>query len=569
MEIDRAQSTIFLRHDVSTEFPYQDEVGGRVVPLTITASRADYFHEQKELFYYGEVKVNSGKSTLAADELRAYLDKGQDRIECQGNVAASFYPESEGGVDASNVVHISAAELTVFRLSRLIRARGQVELTSAGRNLEAEEVELFYAQNEQGIVAVYARGEVVLQETERRLMAESIMYTLSSDRVIATGNPRLESKTDFISGGLMVFQPEARLLTVRQKVEGVFRPENGAEDQLGPDPKKKAAVDSSSSSPIEFKANSGHFDQFGRNGLLEGAVLVRQAETTLAADSVLFSLTEQRQLDNFEALGSVKMSDKDQNLSCQKLVFSGQDRLAIASGQCKAWQGVSTIEAPVFHIYTEMEKLYAFEGVKMHLEGELMAGDGSELKQVSGGPLKSENPLEISADTLCYTHQERELLFEGEVTIQRMGTSGQAGSMNADRVRVLLEEGGQGFKELIATGHIEIFQNSPSGKRKITGDRAGYYSAKDILWVEGSQVTIIDPENSIICTRAEFHIRDRRYLIEGNDAVSVHNLGGTGQSPGPGKGTEKGLSEKDTMTTDTGNDPSIDRRKGSGQRIQR
>ncbi|MBN2384315.1 LPS export ABC transporter periplasmic protein LptC [bacterium] len=570
LEMQRNNSALFLESAVRTEFYYHDEASGRAVPLEIRSARAEYFHDQQAIHYYEEVRVRSEESTIESDELHGYLDPAVNRIECLGRVRAELSPEVADGSGESleksgERVHIQAAELIIYRLTRLIRARGEVEVHRGDRLLRAEETELFYDQAERAIVAMYAQGNVHVEEIGRSLTADRVSYSILSDRLIATGEPRVESSTDFLRGDVMVMQPDMQLLTIRGNVHGSFQSNviHTGEKKKGPARAGSSLLVGLTEGPVEFKARNGFFDQSQGLGLLEGKVIIRQLENTLATDKISFALNASRQIRDFDAMGHVQVSDPEQNMHCDRLTFSGQDRLAIATGNCKLWRDQSRIEAPVIHIFTEQEKVYAFNGVSTHLEGEFDPGQTQSAdkgKMLTDG-LFSQHPVDIHSETLWFLNKEAEAIFDGEVLIRRTGPNGLVSTMKSDNVRVVFADDSQGFQELTAVGHIEILMKEPDGDRRILGDRAGYRGGIDLLWVEGSRVRIIDSSNDITCTRADFFLSERRYIIEGRDATSIHYI--QGDTRGKVDQTEEKPINNDKAFTQPGPTPS------TGQQVPR
>ncbi|MFC1852780.1 hypothetical protein ACFL27_21495, partial [candidate division CSSED10-310 bacterium] len=97
-----------------------------------------------------------------------------------------------------------------------------------------------------------------------------------------------------------------------------------------------------------------------------------------------------------------------------------------------------------------------------------------------------------------------------------------AGHMKCDTLQLTLSDNELGFDELYAQGGVRIKQQTEGGQRVISGDSATYNTAADVFSVEGREVVIDDTQNTIRCTRAEFHISENVYVIIGNLAQILH-----------------------------------------------
>lgn len=523
LTINRDDEYVILKQEVTTSFPFQDDKSEQTIPITISSESARYYHEAEHVHYVGSVHTVSGLNNIRSDELSLFLAQDQRRIECIGNVDAQLHgiaTPNKSGSDNLTSISLQAGELIIYQLTRLVRARDNVRVKSDQRMLDADMVELFYSENDRHIVALNAEGNVKIDDGEKAFSGGKVHYSLESDRLIATESPEFRTVTDFVRGDLMILMPDAGLMTVRGNVHGSIQPE--ASKKRDQAKGKAEPFSDSDSGPIEFSSERGYFDQHDGTGLLEGSVRIRQSVNTLYAEKLLFLLTGSRKIESFEAFGNVRMNDAEQNLRCQSLNYSGQDRLAIATGNCKLWRGLSTVEAPQIFVYTEQEKLQAIDGVRTHIEGSILKSKGDISAQSADLTLFNKNPVDITSETLWYYNKTSEALFSGDVVIVRTGTDNKRGKLSADSVRITITNHVQGLYDLEANGNVVITHKMTGGERIVKGDKAGYQSSRDVLWVEGRKVIITDPMNSVTCTRAEFFLTERRYVIEGHDAKSIH-----------------------------------------------
>ena len=132
-------------------------------------------------------------------------------------------------------------------------------------------------------------------------------------------------------------------------------------------------------------------------------------------------------------------------------------------------------------------------------------------------PLKMDQPVNISADSMEYSNKENSAVFRGNVVARQGDISMFAEKMEATYAGKTGEKKG-GIKELIATGNVKIVQ----GERIATGQRIVFYGDEQKIVATGNP-RVWQGDNVIVGTKITVDLRSDRSTVEGStqDRVSA------------------------------------------------
>lgn len=134
-------------------------------------------------------------------------------------------------------------------------------------------------------------------------------------------------------------------------------------------------------------------------------------------------------------------------------------------------------------------------------------------------PLKLEQPINISSDSMDFSNQENSAVFRGNV-IARQGDI----VMFAEQMRATYGakagggSGKGGIRELVATGNVKIIQ----GDRIATGQRIVFYGDEQKIVATGNP-RVWQGDNVIVGAKITVYLRQDRSVVEGTprDRVSA------------------------------------------------
>lgn len=574
LRINRDSEEAHILNKVVTTFPYSKSKNSKPIPMTITSNSMDYYKNDSYIHYFGQVHLISGENNITGDELNLRLDKEKNTIDLIGNVNAKFLiPKKnvDNNIPELSILNLKTSRLLINRISRRFNAFGNVVLTYQNRKLTAKNLVIFYAADETTLVAFEASGNVRLKENLRILSANKIMYSAESDRLIASGRPELKTPTERIKAYYFIFYPQKHFYTMKGNVQGKFFPEKKHENntffdrksQITTTAKRKLVVKPTiqnkkslgekpdKKQPILFSSHKGEFNELQNIAFLEGNVMVRQGTSILYANNIMVNLNDNHEISKIEADGEVRANSENRNIKCEHLDYSGNTRQAILSGNCRAWEEKSFIEAPNMIVYTEKEILDAKEKIKTHLEN--LSSDRALTNKNTDSRNKflffKGNPVDITSNSLLFDNIKGSFRYYENVKVTHSGNSNTRGEITGKTLELIIDKKSQEINELNIEGNVKINQPIEGGMRYITGDRAIYRKKDDILSVEGTKVTINDPQNNVECSRAYFHIKDEVYIIEGLPSKTSYYPEGKSTLDNDNKQKQKNKATSDLNTT--------------------
>lgn len=597
LRMERNSQKIWLYSSVVGQIPYQQQQGSTSFVIHVKADTAFYDHKIGDVRFEGNAQASSTEGTLRANTFIGSLRDDNRSLLCSGDVYLIYRPQiaaeqasdeklrdDEKNSDSENQADLRDKEksaeptqlwtdsLYIHRQARFVQAKNNVRLSRGQQRMRADNLDLFFEDDQSSLAAIHANGNIVIEEDKRVLSGQTMHYSLQSDRMVVTGNPKLVSPVETLEGTQFLFFPEQKLYSVKGKVKGFAVLGDSRERLLirksrkneTPSQSGKTATPSRNvTDELFFKSDFAQFNEIENTGYLEGQVFITQNENSVQADRIFFRLSNQkRELEFLDARENIRAVSGEYNMSCSTLTFTGVDRKAILEGNCRIWQASSSVEAPQIILYTEREELIARDGVKTLLVGQI-DNPLQKSNDTTKGPMPKQNVPEKSTDTyftggvvtilsetLQYNKQTRQALFENEVSVSRTGNPREQGTMKCETLRILLHDKKQEIKELEALEDVVITQSVPNGNRTIKGDRAIYDGEVDLLTVEGKKVSIDDPQNSIECSRAQFSLAQDIYVIEGQLSQSVHFPDGR-LNDGDGKPEGRSLRNRPTPSQNT------------------
>ena len=137
-------------------------------------------------------------------------------------------------------------------------------------------------------------------------------------------------------------------------------------------------------------------------------------------------------------------------------------------------------------------------------------------------PLNSEEPIQISADTMEADNRNRTFFFKGHVKVVQGQTV-----ITADRLKVWYRsdvdgttDGSSRIQDIEAQGNVVILFDG----RTATSDKALYAADAQTLTLVGNQATIVDGPNTISGAKITLYRTQDRIKIEGSIERRVEAL---------------------------------------------
>ena len=106
--------------------------------------------------------------------------------------------------------------------------KGNVRAEQGSLTLRSEELEAFYPGGGSRPERLVARGNVVLEDEERRAVCDRAVFHRDEERVVCTGNAELEQGCDRVRGDEIVFHLDTEVMQVQGSADVRIHPD-GAE----------------------------------------------------------------------------------------------------------------------------------------------------------------------------------------------------------------------------------------------------------------------------------------------------------------------------------------------------
>jgi lipopolysaccharide export system protein LptA len=120
---------------------------------------------------------------------------------------------------------------------------------------------------------------------------------------------------------------------------------------------QKASRDSFSfDKPIKIHADSMEYDNKQNRALFNGNVVARQGDVTMFADTMEVLYGDKGKLNQFAAIGNVKVIQGDRIATGQRIIFHNDEQKIVATGNPRVWQGDNVINGYKITVYLKEDR---------------------------------------------------------------------------------------------------------------------------------------------------------------------------------------------------------------------
>lgn len=520
-----------------------------------------------------------------ASEMR--VDREQDSILLSGGVHLRTVP----GIQP--VIRLDAQRLAYNRREALIRALDEVNLTRGTQQLSCRALTLFLKEDQRTLKLARARFGV-----------EGSMISPGDDG----GLTRVRYRGELLEMRPADADPSIRFIDLRRGDEPpveihVISPEGVAQRLVADSVSARTADDELNQ--IEAKTETGAsvslteyldfpqpfilrracadrlvaaFD--GRGGLsqlfLESQVEMRDRQRQLTGgDRATYNAVG----DRLEITGQgVEIYDERGDLYAPKLVLQGDKGILEATGGVEATlrdaaesalagtplgqgQGPIRVQSKTA-TWTETPPAFVFDGDVRAWQGDNLVlasqlrGDQAKSEMAASGGVTTlwtprggsvKRPVEVKAGTMTYRENQGVLVYSGKVKL----TSDQR-KLDCDEMTVELGPGGQDAERMICDRDVVLID--PVGGKRVTGDRANFLIAADLIEVLGDEVIMENADGSRL--RGEYLRYD---VASGSSRLSTTKPGEES------KGSIRQPLPSDDPVTESGGDATADDGNGADQ----
>lgn len=226
IDYDREKDETHARGDVRTTYYSREAVGDAAPfresksPIFVTADRADARNGEGVAVYTGSARAWQDDNFVRGDKIELY--EKEKRMVAVGNVKSALYKvERETSPDSKEVVPAFASAGAAFYsdADRLIRYEGDVKARQGGDRVEAQVVDVYLKKEVNEADRIFAQGNVVLVQPERRGYGDKLTYTSEDGRGVLIGrNARIDdNEKGAIIGGQLTFYSRDDKITVENQ----------------------------------------------------------------------------------------------------------------------------------------------------------------------------------------------------------------------------------------------------------------------------------------------------------------------------------------------------------------
>lgn len=494
--------------------------------FSLSTEAVDLAEGGKELVSRGAVRIRQG-SALSGEAQAMRLDFVADRYLLEG--PTHLVGAGTGGQPG---VDLTAGRVVVERRHHAVKAEGDVVLVRGAERIEAQQLALYLAADDETPRAVEARWQVAgrLERVDAAGARADVEFRAKSATLDFEGTPahptrialeaeRTEQvllsapgppgiRREIAARYLIATLADGRLVSA-QGFQPVFfseHPENAPDRPLraGQADQVEAEFDaegrparltfvgrvSFQDARIQGKGERGFFDlERGRAELFGKRVTVSSDRGELTGPHLAWDRTTglvtadggiQARLDPAAAsllAGAQAGARGPVRVEAQEAVFQERPRGFVFRGQVQAWQGESVLLADQLRGEETEQRLSAAGGVKTIWREAAAAGS-------------TPRQTEITAATLAYRRQERTIVYQNGVRMKQ-----ESRTLAADEIVNHLGEDG-GVERVIATGALRL-EDSGSG-RVVEASRADYDLAGRTALFEGAPVVLKDRQGTTI-----------------------------------------------------------------------
>lgn len=140
-------------------------------------------------------------------------------LACLCKLAADDSPGASTVGESTNCTVITSTRLNYDSKERTAVFEGNVVVTDPAMNIEANQLTVIFAADNK-VNTIEAVGNVVIKQEDKKGLGEKAVYYVQEGKVVLSGNPKVQRKSDELSGetitfyrgsGRMVCEPNAVL----------------------------------------------------------------------------------------------------------------------------------------------------------------------------------------------------------------------------------------------------------------------------------------------------------------------------------------------------------------------
>jgi lipopolysaccharide transport protein LptA len=190
----------------------------------------------------------------------------------------------------------------------------------------------------------------------------------------------------------------------------------------------------------------------------------------------------------------IEADSLDIRLDSRNLTAAGGINVILTSpqaGDVKVWQGKETLMTQEMTIIRELGRLTCSKGVETHIT--VNPKDEEEYE------------LEITAETLDYRPDDRQLNYTGEVTVKV-----ETARLKADRLNIHLSEKDNKIQSLLAQGEVRITRELYEAR----GQEAVFDLEKETIILKGNPILTHQQKGRVRGDKLTFYLADDRIVVE-------------------------------------------------------
>ena len=326
-EVYSGESMEYLKDTVPKELSSQITGNEQIVVIDHTAVKN--LMERK-----GPINFNEFQLKRISEELDAHFLVWGSLTKISNNLSLDVYIFDSLGDPPFTKDFIEGNELNslIRGMARKISAK---VLLIAGRYPELKEPD---------VVAKVTPREVE-DIKEKRAFEESQAKQETKTRVVSE---------DQISEDEGKEKEDGTSLPPRAEIEESAEQSNGLK-------KKSFLSPFASDKPVKITSNSLEADNRRNRAIFKGNVMAKQGDMVIFSDLMTVKYKKKGTISKIEALGSVKMTQRDRIATGGKVVFYNPEQKIVMTGNPRIWQGDNLISCEKVTVLLEENKIF-FEG---------------------------------------------------------------------------------------------------------------------------------------------------------------------------------------------------------------
>ncbi len=484
------------------------------IPVIAKARKAIYHIKNQVLDYLGDPEVFWGSDNLMAGQL--HFDFVQKRFSGLNGVTVEFAP-GPSAQGPEPVIHVTASNLTVDLVSRLLDLRDNVAIRQGIQYLFSDSFTCVFNESKHQIEAVKAAGGVEIQHADLDASCSGLIVNLPGETAQLSGDAAIR-RTDGSSVEAMMIQIKygSRVYQADEQVKLVIPGRNSDHPTKG---LGLFSMTQSKQPQVETQifCNQALLDE--RSGHISAVGDVRgvQGDNSFSSESLNIEYEPvSREFQRLEAVGKVQLSESGRILTGDKLIYTSADRRAILSGNATFWETKNSLRADRFEYVTDREIIEAFGNVA----GVLTSGTPVKSGSVST-PASDRRETHVAAQYASFDQRQNLAVFRDQVLINQ-----GLYELKAETVSVFIDPVTQTIRNADAQGKVELRQDGFHA----TGSSLTYSAGDSIIVLKGSDAEkcrIWQGERGAEAEEIKVFVDENRFTIEkGLSVIMPSQLGG-------------------------------------------